>query len=101
MSIKNSFDLTGKTALVTGCSSGIGLAMAVGLAEAGANIIGVSSRLAAVGSEVEKAVTATGRTFKAYQCDLGDRDSIYSFIEQNIYLPNYVRSIRFSLYSIT
>ena len=80
MSIKNSFDLTGKTALVTGCSSGIGLAMAVGLAEAGANIIGVSSRLAAVGSEVEKAVTATGRTFKAYQCDLGDRDSIYSFI---------------------
>ena len=82
MSIKNSFDLTGKTALVTGCSSGIGLAMAVGLAEAGANIIGVSSRLAAVGSEVEKAVTATGRTFKAYQCDLGDRASIYSFIEK-------------------
>ena len=82
MSIKNSFDLTGKTALVTGCSSGIGLAMAVGLAEAGANIIGVSSRLAAVGSEVEKAVTATGKTFKAYQCDLGDRASIYSFIEK-------------------
>jgi 2-deoxy-D-gluconate 3-dehydrogenase len=82
MSIKNSFDLSGKTALVTGCSSGIGLAMAVGLAEAGANIIGVSSRLATEGSEVEKAVTATGKSFKAYQCDLGDRASIYSFIEK-------------------
>jgi len=82
MSILNSFDLSGKTALVTGCSSGIGLAMAVGLAEAGANIIGVSSRLAAEGSEVEKAVLATGKSFKAYQCDLGDRASIYSFIEK-------------------
>ena len=82
MSVTSIFDLSGKTALVTGCSSGIGLAMAVGLAEAGANIIGVSSRLAAAGSEVEKAVTATGATFKAYQCDLGDRASIYSFIEK-------------------
>ncbi|MFP5040789.1 SDR family NAD(P)-dependent oxidoreductase [Parasediminibacterium sp. JCM 36343] len=82
MSIKNSFDLTGKTALVTGCSSGIGLAMAVGLAEAGANIIGVSSRLAPEGSDVEKAVVAAGGTFKAYQCDLGDRASIYAFIEK-------------------
>ena len=82
MSVTSIFDLSGKTALVTGCSSGIGLAMAVGLAEAGANIIGVSSRLAAAGSEVEKAVTATGATFKAYQCDLDDRASIYSFIEK-------------------
>ena len=40
------FDLTGKTALVTGCNKGIGKAMAVGLAEAGADIIGVSASLA-------------------------------------------------------
>jgi len=82
MNVKNSFDLSGKTALVTGCSSGIGLSMAVGLAEAGASIIGVSSRLAPEGSEVEKAVLAAGGSFKAYQCDLGDRASIYSFIEK-------------------
>jgi 2-deoxy-D-gluconate 3-dehydrogenase len=54
------FQLTGKTALVTGCNKGIGKAMAIGLAEAGANIIGVSASLAAKGSEVELAVVAAG-----------------------------------------
>ena len=39
MSVLNTFDLTGKTALVTGCKRGIGKAMAEGLAEAGADII--------------------------------------------------------------
>ena len=41
----NAFDLSGKTALVTGCKRGIGKAMAVALAEAGADIIGVSATL--------------------------------------------------------
>ena len=45
--ILDKFNLKGKTALVTGCSRGIGQAMAVGLAEAGADIIGVSHSLAA------------------------------------------------------
>ncbi|RZK98678.1 MAG: SDR family NAD(P)-dependent oxidoreductase, partial [Pedobacter sp.] len=54
MSIKNAFDLSGKTALVTGCNKGIGKAMAIGLAEAGANIIGVSYSLELTGSDVEK-----------------------------------------------
>ena len=77
----NSFDLTGKTALVTGCKRGIGQAMAVGLAEAGANIIGVSASLETSGSAVEKAVVETGRSFKGYQCDFADRKALYSFIE--------------------
>jgi len=76
------FDLKGKTALVTGCKRGIGMAMAVALAEAGANIIGVSASLEKSGSNVEKAVTALGRTFKAYQCDFADRKALYAFIEQ-------------------
>lgn len=76
------FDLKGKTALVTGCKRGIGQAMAVALASAGANIIGVSATLEKSGSEVEKAVTALGRTFKAYQCDFADRDALYAFIAQ-------------------
>ena len=50
------FNLSGKTALVTGCSSGIGEAMTVGLAEAGANIIGVSATIAKE-SNVEKEAT--------------------------------------------
>ena len=63
------FDLKGKTALVTGCRRGIGLAMAVALAEAGADIVGVSATLAADGEEVGKQVCATGRSFRAYACD--------------------------------
>jgi 2-deoxy-D-gluconate 3-dehydrogenase len=48
------FDLSGKTALVTGCNKGIGKAMALGLAEAGADIIGVSGSLELSGSDIEK-----------------------------------------------
>lgn len=76
----SSFDLTGKVALVSGCSRGIGKAMALGLAEAGADIIGVAANMAAVGSEVEKEIQALGRSFTAYQCDFSDRESLYSFI---------------------
>jgi len=76
------FQLTGKTALVTGCNKGIGKSMAIGLAEAGANIIGVSASLAAKGSEVEQAVVATGQHFFSYQANLSNRESLYAFIKQ-------------------
>ena len=82
MKILQQFDLTGKTALVTGCNKGIGKAMACGLAEAGANIVGVSASLELSGSEIEKEITALGRTFKAYQADFSDRKSIYAFLEK-------------------
>jgi 2-dehydro-3-deoxy-D-gluconate 5-dehydrogenase len=82
MSILDTFRLDGKTALVTGCRRGIGMGMAIGLAEAGADIIGVSKSLALSGSKVEQAVTALGRNFTAYQCDLADRASVYAFIKQ-------------------
>ncbi|HDZ14028.1 MAG TPA: SDR family NAD(P)-dependent oxidoreductase, partial [Pricia sp.] len=52
MSVLNSFSLKGKTALVTGCKRGIGKAMALALAEAGADIIGVSATLEKHGSMV-------------------------------------------------
>ena len=80
--MKNSFDLTGKIALVTGCKRGIGMAMALGLAEAGADIIGVSANLELAGSQVSKSVEALGRQFKAYQADFSNRDSLYAFIQQ-------------------
>ena len=73
------FRVDGKLALVTGSSRGIGLAIAVALAESGADIIGVSSKLEASGSDLEKAVIKAGKKFYAYQCDLSKRDSIYSF----------------------
>ena len=73
------FDLSGKKALVTGCNRGIGKAMAVGLAEAGADIIGVSASLQQE-SEVKKEVEACGRRFYAYQADLSDRKTVYEFL---------------------
>src|SRR6186713_277011 len=76
------FRVDGKIALVTGSSRGIGLAIAKALAESGADIIGVSSKPETSGSELEKAVTAAGRKLYNYQCDLSDRNSIYSFLEK-------------------
>jgi NAD(P)-dependent dehydrogenase (short-subunit alcohol dehydrogenase family) len=54
MSILDSFRLDGKVALVTGCKRGIGKSMALALAEAGADIIGVSSSLEESGSGIER-----------------------------------------------
>ena len=76
------FNLSGKIALVTGCNRGIGKAMAMALAEAGADIIGVSSSIALSGSETEKDITAVGRNFKAYQCDFNDRTSVKDFLSK-------------------
>ena len=81
MSALDKFDLTGKTALVTGCKRGIGRAMAEALAEAGADIIGVSASLETSGSDIEKAVTACGRAFHGYQCDFSDRQAVTAFAE--------------------
>lgn len=75
------FDLTGKTALVTGCKRGIGRGMTEALAAAGANIVGVSATLEA-GSEVEKAVTGMGRDFRPYKCDFSDRAAVRALASQ-------------------
>ncbi|MES4907978.1 MULTISPECIES: 2-dehydro-3-deoxy-D-gluconate 5-dehydrogenase KduD [unclassified Streptomyces] len=70
------FDLTGKLAVVTGARRGIGRAMARALAAAGADIIGVSASLEESGSDVEKDVTAVGRTFEAIRADFADPDAV-------------------------
>jgi len=77
----HSFRLDGKIALVTGCSRGIGHSMAVGLAEAGADIIGVSGRLQS-GSPVEREIRALGRQFFPYSADLSSRDALYAFVQK-------------------
>jgi 2-deoxy-D-gluconate 3-dehydrogenase len=69
----NFFDLTGKTALVTGARTGIGFAIASGLAEHGADIITISSGIEP-GSEIEQVVTGFGRKFSSYKCDFKSRE---------------------------
>ena len=76
-----SFDLTGNTALVTGAKRGIGFAMAEALAEAGADIIGVSATLEREGSGIAAAVEAHGRSFEAHAVDFADRDAVLAFAE--------------------
>jgi len=78
--ILDQFSLVGKTALVTGCKRGIGFGMAVALAEAGADIIGVSASLEGEGSKIEEKVKSLGRKFTSYQCDFSNREALYSFI---------------------
>jgi 2-dehydro-3-deoxy-D-gluconate 5-dehydrogenase len=75
-----SFDLAGKTAVVTGCRRGIGRAAALGLAASGADIIGVSAALEDDGGEVGAEVRAAGRKFSGFRCDFADRDSVYQLV---------------------
>lgn len=82
MKVLDLFRLDGKTALVTGCKRGIGKAMALGLAEAGADIIGVSKTLEKSGSSVEQEVRAAGRSFAGYACDFKDRVAVAAFAAQ-------------------
>ncbi|MCU0281015.1 MAG: SDR family oxidoreductase [Acidimicrobiia bacterium] len=74
------FGLQGRLALVTGCRRGIGLAVAEGLAEAGANIIGVSVNMEDDGGEARRRVEAAGRRFTGYRCDFRDRAAVYAFL---------------------
>ena len=82
MNVLELFRLDGKIALVTGCRRGIGKAITLALAEAGADLIGLSKTLEASGSDVEKQVLALGRKFKGYACDIGDRKAVYAFLEK-------------------
>jgi len=80
--ILDQFRLDGQTALVTGCRRGLGMALAEALAEAGADIIGVSASMKSSGEEVAKRVTKLGRKFTGHACDFGNRQSLYDFIRQ-------------------
>jgi 2-dehydro-3-deoxy-D-gluconate 5-dehydrogenase len=63
------FDLTGRWAIVTGANTGIGQAISVGLAQAGADIVGVGRSDM---SETAQQVAAAGRTFVPLKADLSD-----------------------------
>ncbi len=74
MSLKT-FDLTGKAALVTGGNSGIGLGMAKGLAEAGADVC-IWGRNVEKNEEALKALQEYGGKAAAFQVDVSDEDAV-------------------------
>ncbi len=81
--IKSKFDLTGKVAIVTGSSKGIGRSIAQGLAEHGAKVI-VSSRKQIAVDKVVEAFRAQGLEATGIACHIGDADQRKNLIEQTI-----------------
>ena len=73
------FDLSGRWAIVTGANTGIGRAIAVGLAQAGADIVGFGRSGMA---ETEADVTAAGRRFVSVAADLSKPDIAPSVIAE-------------------
>lgn len=79
--ILDAFNLQGKVAIVTGCDTGLGQGMAIGLAEAGCDIVSVNRK---VPQETAQKVQALGRRFMAIQADLSQQDAIASIVEQAV-----------------
>ena len=75
------FDLSGKTALVTGANGGIGGGMARGLADAGADIV-IFQIPGEVSKFHEELAEATGRKIWVYDCDLSDSPSIRETVQK-------------------
>lgn len=79
--ILDAFKLTGKVALVTGCDTGLGQGMTVGLAEAGCDIVGVNRKIP---HETAQRVEALGRRFHAIQADLRDQQQLTTIVDEAV-----------------
>lgn len=78
---RNLFDLTGKTAVVTGAARGLGQAAAVGLADHGADVAAIDLDHERCRATVER-IEATGRRAVAYGCDVADAAAVQAVIKE-------------------
>lgn len=76
-----SFSLRGKVAIVTGCNTGLGQGMAIGLAEAGCSIVGVNR---SEPTETIQKMTAAGHSFLDVRADLLKQEDIPAVIDRTI-----------------
>jgi 2-deoxy-D-gluconate 3-dehydrogenase len=76
--ILEQFDLSGKVAIVTGSSTGLGAGMALGLAEAGADIVGVYNRDV---PDNAGAIETLGHRFLGVQADLSTTASVVGIVD--------------------
>ncbi|MFM0892375.1 2-dehydro-3-deoxy-D-gluconate 5-dehydrogenase KduD [Citrobacter freundii] len=79
--IQEAFRLEGKVAIVTGCDTGLGQGMAVALAEAGCDVVGVNRKIP---HETAEKINALGRRFMAIQADLSQQDALTSIVIQSV-----------------
>lgn len=83
----NSFDLSGKTAIVTGSARGLGQAIAIALAEAGADVVAVSMNTSA---ETVEAIRGFGKKASEIRVDLSDQSKLQQTFDQALELTGQV-----------
>ena len=88
MSILDLFSLKGKTAIVTGCGRGLGQAISVGLAEAGANIFGTGSSVDAI--ETRKKIEEAGGKFVYLSANLNSIEPVEKIFSEAVKTFGYV-----------
>ncbi|WP_028563172.1 2-dehydro-3-deoxy-D-gluconate 5-dehydrogenase KduD [Paenibacillus pinihumi] len=78
----NLFDLSGRTAVVTGAGRGLGKAVALGLAEAGADVVLVTNSTPA--DDLKQEIAALGRKALTIQANVGDQSQLPGIIRQTL-----------------
>lgn len=76
------FDLSGKTALITGGSRGLGRSMAFGLARAGADVVVASRDQASCDATAKEVAQSTGRRALPIACHVGDWEALDNLVDQ-------------------
>ncbi|MCK6696240.1 2-dehydro-3-deoxy-D-gluconate 5-dehydrogenase KduD [Enterobacter bugandensis] len=76
--ILDTFTLSGKVALITGCDTGLGQGMAIALAQAGCDIVGVNRKAP---EKTASDVTALGRRFVAIRADLSQQENLQYVVD--------------------
>lgn len=79
--MKNYFDLHGQVALVTGCSTGLGVQMAKALASQGANIVAVARRQNMIDAVAAEIAAEFGVKTLAVRCDITDTDAVNAMVD--------------------
>lgn len=80
--MKNYFDLTGRVALITGCSTGLGVQMAKALANQGAKIVALARRKEKIEAVAEEIAKTYGVETMAVQCDITDTDRVNAAVDE-------------------
>ena len=79
--MKNYFDLKGQVAIVTGCSTGLGVQMAKALASQGANIVAVARRQNMIDEVAAKIAEEFGVKTLAVRCDITDTEGVDAMVD--------------------